>query len=371
MANMLDYLTWRGDISFKVSELNEIDSLIFSDLSYLNFSGILEESFSTGIPLSELAELFAASDDYNEKAKTGLLLNQKVLELLFSAAGTERFKDCIVRGYSDNLDEKAEKQFAALTFTYMKNRHFIAFRGTDDTLVGWKEDFNMSFLTEIPSQVEAVQYVNKALSVLKGHAVLGGHSKGGNLAAYAAACAHPRIQKKITAVYNNDGPGFQASILEQPHFQRMTKILHTFIPHSSIVGLLLEHEEGYSIVESTETGLMQHDPFSWQVMGKGFVESSSLSKESIFLDKTLKAWLSELPAKDRELFIDAFFTVLEATQAKTLSDLASNWFKYSGSILKALAIMDSNTREVIKNAFQLLVQVAGTVKKQKTYEQKV
>lgn len=368
MPNMIDYLNWRGDISCKASPFNEIDNLIFSDIAYLDFSGILSDSFIYGIPLSELADLFASSKDFDEKAKTGMLINSKVVELLSIAGKSERFKDCIVRGYTDITDEKKEKQFAALTFTFMKNHHFIAFRGTDDTLIGWKEDFNMAFLDAVPSQLESVRYANRAMSILRGSFMLGGHSKGGNLASYAAACALPRYVKKIKAVYNNDGPGFQASVLAKRNFQRMTKIIHTFIPQSSIVGLLLEHEEGFTIIESTETGIMQHDPFSWQVMGNKFIESTSLSKESVFLDKTLKAWLSQLPAKDRELFIDAFFDILEATQAKTLSDLASNWLKYSGSLVKSLASMDNRTRDVIKNAFQLLVQVAGSVKKQQPHK---
>ena len=361
---MIDYLAWRGDITFHSSALNEVDNLIFCDLTYLNFSGILSDSFLYGIPLSELADLFASSKDFDEKSKTGMLINSKVVELLSIAGKTERFKDCIVRGYTDIIDEKKEKQFAALTFTYMKNHHFIAFRGTDDTLIGWKEDFNMAFLDAVPSQLESVRYANRAMSVLRGSFILGGHSKGGNLASYAAACALPRYEKKIKEVYNNDGPGFQASVLAKPNFQRMTKHIHTLIPQSSIVGLLLEHEEGFTVIESTETGIMQHDPFSWQVMGNKFIESTSLSKESIFLDKTLKAWLSQLPAKDRELFIDAFFDVLETTQAKTLSDLANNWIKYSGAILKAFAAMDSSTRDVIKKSFHLLIEVAGSVKKQ-------
>lgn len=368
MPDMIDYLSWRGDVSFKSSPFNEIDNLIFSDLAYLDFSGILRDSFIYGIRLKELADLFASSEDLEEKSKTGMLINPKAVDLLFCAGKSERFKDCIVRGYVESLDEKNEKQFAALTFTYMKNHHFIAFRGTDDSLIGWKEDFNMAFLDSIPSQKEAAKYVHKALTVLRGSFIVGGHSKGGNLAAYAAACAGSLAVKKIKAVYNNDGPGFQASVLVRDNFKRMTKILHTFIPQSSIVGLLLEHEEGFTIVESKETGIMQHDPFSWQIKGKKFIESTSLSNESVFLDKTLKTWLSQLPAGDRELFIDAFFNVLEATQAKTLSDLAANWLKYSPSIFKSLASMDNSTRDVIKKAFHLLIQAAGSVKKQQSHK---
>ncbi len=364
MPNMIDYLKWRGDLTFQVSEFNEVDNLIFCDLSYLVFSGMISDSFAHSISLHDLADSYASSKHTNSKTSIGMLINPKVVELLSIAGESERFKNCIVRGYTDIIDPKKEKQFAALTFTYMKNKHFIAFRGTDDTLIGWKEDFNMAFLDAIPSQLEAVHYTNKAISSLRGTFILGGHSKGGNLAAYAGACIDSKNTKKISAIYNNDGPGFQESILTKPHFQRMTKLLQTFIPQSSIVGLLLEHEEGYTIVESTEAGIMQHDPFSWQVQGNKFCECTSLTKESIFLDKTLKAWLSQLPAQDRELFIDAFFNILETTQAKTLSDLTSNWVKHSAAILKAFTQLDSSTRDAIIKAFQLLIEVAGSVKKQ-------
>ncbi len=370
MPSMMDYLAWRGDIPFSSSPLNEVDNLIFCALSYLDYSGILSDSFLNGMPLYELAERFASSEDFEKKSKTGMLINPKTVELLLYAAQTARFKDCIVRSYVDKIDEATEKQFSALTFTYMKNHHFTAFRGTDDTLVGWKEDFNMAFLDAVPSQLEAVAYITKALSVLRGRFITGGHSKGGNLAAYAASCVPPLAANRITAVYNNDGPGFQKEILIKKNFQNMTKKLHTFIPQSSIVGLLLEHEEGYTIIESTETGIMQHDPFSWQIMGKEFVRSTSLTEESVFLDKTLKEWLSRVETKERELFIDAFFNVLETTKAKTLSDLANNWIKYSGSILKSLASMDSGTRDVIKNAFYILIQAAGSVKKQQAEQKK-
>ena len=148
MPNMIDYLAWRGDITFHSSALNEVDNLIFCDLTYLNFSGILSDSFLYGIPLSELADLFASSKDFDEKSKTGMLINSKVVELLSIAGKTERFKDCIVRGYTDIIDEKRKAVCSTHVYVH-ENHHFIAFRELT-TLIGWKEDFNMAFSTLFP-----------------------------------------------------------------------------------------------------------------------------------------------------------------------------------------------------------------------------
>ncbi len=268
---------------------------------------------------------------------------------------------------------------------------FISFRGTDNTLVGWKEDFNMSFLTAVPSQLEAAAYLQRVADRYLGNLLLGGHSKGGNLAAYGAAfcdctglanpgelqdmaavqtqpasassspvtpATAPAVQPRIVQVFNFDGPGFTPGRVHAPGYQNMVRRIRTYLPQSSIVGMLMEHEEAYTVVNSTQTGFNQHDAFSWDVQARGFVSLDSVDDSSKFVDRTITEWLRQLDDTSRRQFIDAFYEILTATGAQTLDELTADWFRSAGLVVRSVQQLDRDTKKLMMRAFGLLVQAA-------------
>lgn len=353
MANLFDYLKWRGDLSLNQSPLNEIDSLILARLSYLPFDGIVTESFASEIMIAEAAELFLQREDAKEQ-----VIMKADLPLLREVAQTKRFATMKLCGYTNQVDPEAEKQFAALTIKLNPQLAYVSFRGTDLSLAGWKEDFNMSFCSSVPAQIDAVRYLNAAALGLSRSLYLGGHSKGGNLAVYASAFCKPEVQDLIISVHNHDGPGFDSSVLNSTGYQRISKKVKTFLPQSSVVGMLLQHEEDYFVIQSKQIGLMQHDLYSWEIERDQFVYLDEVTGHSKFIDHTLKSWLAELSPKQREQFIDNLFSILEETNASTLKELTLNWYKNAAIVLKSIREMDDQMRHNISQALVLLFEAA-------------
>lgn len=346
MADILDYLDWRGDISFDISKPNEVDNLIFSALSYIDFSAYTSENHTNPISFKALLPLIK-KENKNHELHLGIFINKKTIDLLIKAAQTKRFQNCLIHSHVQIHDKESETQFSATIFTYRKNKHCIAYRGTDDSILGWKEDFNMSFMEIIPSQIEALCFFKNACTNLRGSFTLVGHSKGGNLAIFAGAHCTNKEEKRIEAIYSNDAPGFHKSINESQVFDKIKNKTFSFIPEFSIIGLLLSHSIESQIVASNQTGIMSHDPFSWKVCGTSFIPSQRLDNKTVIIDTTLKTWLSELDTKKREQFVDTFFEAFLATNANTLTELSTNWLKHSATILKTLHLADSKTKEMI------------------------
>ena len=221
----------------------------------------------------------------------------------------------ILTGYVNQLNTEEEKQFSAITILMPDDTMYVAYRGTDNTIVGWKEDFNMSFQALVPSQIDAAKYLANIAEKYQYKIRVGGHSKGGNLAVYAAAFCDKKIKKRIIDVYNNDGPGFQEKIIETTEYQEILPKVHTYMPQTSIIGRLLNHEERITILKSTQTGIMQHDLYTWQVLGDKFIRDE-FTNSSEFIDHTISDWLKAVSPEQREKFIDTLFEVLNATEAR-------------------------------------------------------
>lgn len=359
-TGVFEYIKWRGDLSFKVSAFNEIDALIFCELSYLHLKGIVPSDFSSkGIPLHKVVELFFSAEDFSSRSDTGLFFNKNLLDLLKAVGEVPRYKDVSLIGFVESTDLVQEKQFAAFTTKLDDGSFFVAYRGTDDSIIGWKEDFNMVFVTPVPAQTEALNYLIQA-SKLKGKIRIGGHSKGGNLSVYAATYCPSSIQKRIIEVYNNDGPGFEYNITELKEFRPICDKVHTFVPQDSIVGMLLEHDEDYVIVQSVENGLMQHDPFSWQVCGTNFILLDKVSKQSVFIDHAIKDWLKGMDKDHREQFVDALYDLLTSSEASTFSELSEKWTKNPIAAVRSLLALNEETRSIVWNSIQQLFRSART-----------
>lgn len=354
MANIEDYLKWRGDLTFKQAPFNEVDNLILTLIGYISFDGIVPgPAYKEIITLEEASNLFFKM--YTEK---DILSNRSFTKLvpflMRQVAQTKRFKDVGLCKYVSIIDYKDEKQFAALHILLEDGSTYISYRGTDDTLVGWKEDFNMTYMIPVPSQLSALKYLEMTTKWSNRPLRLGGHSKGGNLAIYAAISCKDKIKRRIIEVYNNDGPGFNQEVIESKGYKEMLHKIKTIVPQSSIVGMLLEHEEEYVVVKSKKSGISQHDIMNWEVLGSKLVYLESISKNSQKLDHTIKGWLGNIDMAQRQQFIDALFTALESTGAKTISELTTDKFKNINAILKTLGTMDETTKEMVTRTLKIL-----------------
>lgn len=359
MANLMDYLDWRGDLTFSQAPFNEVDNLILSELSYADFQGLVPGvDEGAGVVLRDAAARFFAGG--RDKAlRSSVLVPEQIPAMLEKMRASARFGDLLLSCCEEHLDEARYEQFAALTVELPGRAAYLSFRGTDDTLVGWKEDFDMALLDTVPSQKRAADYVKRAAKRYRGWKLyLGGHSKGGNLAVYSAVnCAKP-IQNRLIAVYNNDGPGFRETLTSREEHRRIADRIHTILPRSSVVGLLMEHEEAFTVVDSTQVGVLQHDGFSWRVRGPEFVRMDDLTGVETN-DKALKEWVNSLNQEQREKFADALFEVLSASGAATLAELRAQGTKSAAAMLKAMAGLDKETRAALNCAVGVLFIKSG------------
>lgn len=356
MGNIMDYLKWRGDVLFSEKGINEVDNLILAYLSYVDFDGIVPDMYkSSGISLKDASKRFWDIHT-EEEVLAEVNMTKMAAVVMREMARCPRFSDITLSKYVNHIDEKEMKQFSAMCMEVSENQTYVAFRGTDATIVGWKEDFNMSFVT-VPAQKEAVDYLNFVGSMIPGKLWIGGHSKGGNLAVYASVKTMDVIKDKIAAVYNNDGPGFSKSMITTDSYKEIRHKIHTFVPKSSVIGMLLEHEEEYVIVDSTETGIKQHDPMSWCVSGPCFIYEDRRTSDSIIFDTATHAWIASMSYEQREEFVDTLFQMLDDAGIKVLGDFSNaKWQK----TMEMMRLMRGNASgmQVLKTAGKVLFSEA-------------
>ena len=356
-----DYLQWRGDLQLTQDSFNEVDNLLLCIISYIDFRRIEQlHSFdpATAMRIGEVTPLLTEADE-----QLGLS-PEDYIPVMRAMAASPRFRDVKMFAFEHLSDEERVMQFAAVSFLMPDGSVFAAYRGTDSSLIGWQEDFNMSYLSPVPAQVRATEY---ALEVAKKTGRmpirLGGHSKGGNLAAWAAIHLPEKLQhKRLLAAYNNDGPGFSKAVLESEAFRRVEEKIHTYIPESSIVGMLLEHAEDYTIIDSTNRSLMQHEPLSWNVLGKKFIYLGQRTEAALLSDSVVREWLESMTIDERREFIDAIWSILSmGGKVKTLDDLRSGGLSGGVALLKEYVGADEKKKKVIS---EITKRLAADVKEE-------
>jgi hypothetical protein len=356
MATIFDYLTWRGDLSFSQSVFNPVDNIIFSQLSYLPFEDIVPgPGEKNGINLSLAMKILL--DKSIEPQFSSFMFKEDPV-FIKTLASSVRYGNCQLFGYTNLVDTDDEVQFSAICIYIDDDSSLIVFRGTDYSLVGWKEDFNMSFRDVIPAQLEAVGYLEKMARIIKGPFRICGHSKGGNLAIYAAANCQNVIQKRIKEIYSNDAPGFHENVIASEGFKTVKNRINYYVPQSSVIGMLLEHGCDYSVIKSSKIGLLQHELYSWEVTHNDMVYVDKTTSGSRFVDKTLKEWLGSLENEKRERFIEAIYSILTASEAKTLVELETTWVKSIGRIILSLGHIDEKTKKFIRETLLELFRSA-------------
>ena len=364
MANILDYLDWRGDLTLAQAPFNEVDNLILAELAFVDFRGIVPGvGEGKGIPLADAADaFFRKAQQQPELVDMGVLIPDSIPLLLEKMACSRRFGAMVLSCRAEHLDNEKAEQFAALAVELGEGTVYLAYRGTDDTLAGWKEDFLLACRPVIPAQKRALEYACLAAKQYpRKKLMLGGHSKGGNLAVFAGVFAPVAIQRRITAIWSNDGPGFHADLVDLAGYRAVADRIHSIIPKSSVVGMLLEHSEDYTVVDSDQKGLLQHDGFSWQVLGSRFLRLREVTRGSQLGDAALRRSLEALPVEQRGRLVDALFDVLTASGAETLADLRTDKLKTAGAMVKAMADLDRETREGLFDLVTLLFRSGAEV----------
>ena len=349
--NMVEYVETQFD-SIAERPIGDVDSLVLSWLSYWRIDPEAKGARTTrGIELRELYDTHALFQMTTVVADPACCRH-----LLAALVASPRFRHLRVANYVEDTDDKTEKQFSAMTLRLPGNVTYVAFRGTDSTVVGWKEDFNLAFEQAIPSQLAARGYLEKVARLTRGPIYVGGHSKGGNLAVFAAMTCKPHVRERIEAVFSHDGPGFTEETLSLPSWAEASHLIRKTLPRSSVIGMLFERQEQFLVVESSSVGIMQHDPFSWVVDGTDFCRVDELSMGASLFDQGLNDWVSAMTSEEREHFIETLFSILKAGDEPTFSSLRENWTTTVPKMLSALADMSGEDRDMLGRVISALVR---------------
>ena len=348
MALLLDYLDWRGDLTFSADPVNEADYYLISKIGCPDLTGIVPAD-EREVPLPDVVAAFRAQSGFQD-VSLGVSQSPQVLESFYRLPSLPRFQPLMLSGFRRNEVPVLSEQFSALTVRIPDCHRIITFRGTDDTILAWKEDFLMSVMDMVPAQEDALRYLRWAMDAYEGSFILCGHSKGGNLATYAASMLPPDMQERIAGIWNFDGPGFQDAFLKEEGYRRILPKLHFLIPQNSVIGLLLSTGKEPEIVACDCFGVRSHDGFTWEVLGTGFVRAKALNPSSVMIKKAMDETLSGMSLKDRKSFIENFFQIMTSTGAFTLTDLTESRLSNALEIVRSLG----RDKEVQKFAFSML-----------------
>lgn len=353
MGNIMDYISWRGDLSLEQSQFNEVDNLILACFSYVNLDGIPAVTKHKGIGLKKLTEEFMKLHTMKELEADKSFIRLAPF-MMMEMAKSVRFGKCVVRNYVNDIVTEAEQQFAAMEIVLEDGTSYVSFRGTDDTIIGWKEDFNLS-TGVVPAQKRAIEYLQKISEHTDGMLRVGGHSKGGNLAIYGSVMCKS-AHEKILEIYSNDGPGFSREFQELPETKEMMPKIIRIIPEYSIIGTLLEHEKEPVIVASSSKGLLQHDGFSWEVQGPALVRRDSLNKTALRFIEILHKWIDGMDTEQKRLLIEDLFATLQASGYENLSEVQSGGLKSLAAMVKRVEKFAPESRGMMQ---ELLTAICG------------
>lgn len=358
MGNLITYVQQYGAETFEDKSLTDIDILVLTEIAYLPFDEIVPKSFDVkeAISLEQLGKEFEKIKE-KEHENNPFMITSERIELLEVVSKSQRYKEIKVFGFMNDIDDERTKQFAAVCYQWEEESRWIIFRGTDESLTGWKEDFMMTYSDLIPAQTDAIEYLKKQAETFSGILNVSGHSKGGNLSLYASAMQEEDIQNRIEQIYCWDAPGVHRSILGTEGYQRVVSKAKRYIPQDSIVGLMLESQVPYHIIESQGSGISQHSALMWNIEEDHFVELTELTKNSQLTDQTFKQWTEVVSDEDLKLFFDTFFELIFEMGVETVNDVYYNFRMYMQKFFEKAYQMDPEKREVLLRVGHLLFQI--------------
>lgn len=344
--NIFRYIDKYGNISFLEKEFNDVDNLIFSALIYIDLDKYVSNNNFNKRSIQDVGNDFLKN--YNKKKK--IVIATKIgIKVLRYIKDTKRYKDLLLYNYSYIGNDK--EQFSAITIEINNSLIYVSFEGTDQLISGWKEDFMMSYQFPVLSQKMAIKYINKFI-FNRHKIIIGGHSKGGNLAVVAGMYANMFVKNKIIKVYNNDGPGLREEQFNSNKYKNMEKKLVSIIPNYSVVGLLLKHSDKYMVVKSMKRGINAHNFTNW-VISDDKLLITKLSNYSKIINKTVNKWLDKYSDSERELFVKELFLIFDRANIYSLTDINDNK-KLIFNIIKETKGIDIKTKNMIMDFIYLL-----------------
>lgn len=354
MKNILNYIK-ENSRTFEEYPFNEVDSLILSQLSYLNLSNVVPSVNEDGksVTLRGVAD----NPHYDEMFNI-FWMTDKEAKLLSLASQSPRFSDIELNYYEDVLEESPDAQFSAVTFLLPDESVYIAFRGTDATLLGWKEDMKLAYSKPLESQRLASEYLNHVAKKTTCPIRVGGHSKGGNLATYGAMMCDGDVRMRILDIFNHDGPGFRPEILSSGYYHVIEDRIHKYIPKSSIVGIIFEGDK-YDIVESYGVGALQHNAFSWKIEDGAFKRTVKKSFSKIATNDTINEWIFSLSEEEIDIFVNSLYDMLSARDAKSLEDLKKNPIKSFAAASGKYKELSEDNQKILEEILDRLKSIYG------------
>lgn len=342
--NIIDYALCQND-KFSLKKVNEVDSLIFSQFCYFRFEKLIKKYSDSGQKL--YIRDIALEENLSLLFENIRALRERI-NFCYALAQSSRYREIEIVGQTESVSKGEGKQFSATTFLLDNENLYVAFRGTEATITGWREDFMLAYSDGIPSQDEALKYFCGIASIFPyPHVYVGGHSKGGNMAVYAAAMCGEKVKKRITKVFNHDGPGFKRTFCATSEYTEIKERICCFVPQNSVVGMIWENCENMQIVKSKGMGVFQHNPFSWLVQGDEFAKNENLTSFSAEYRDALNDWLYNTSNKKKESFFNAFINIFEKSGTESLTEFFHNIHKHLPIVFSELRALDAETKEMV------------------------
>lgn len=347
--NMISYLKRYGNKSFEEVPFNEVDSLILSQIGYLNLDLFINHPHDEVFLKDVLNKKNAKALAYASMTRSD---NEKLCKAF---EGTSRFDLVYFKHLISEINYIKCEQFFAVTF-FLQDFNYISYRGTDLTLAGWQEDVNMSYLETVPAQQSALDYIRKVHNLYDKPLVVGGHSKGGNLALYAAMNAEKEIQEKIIDVYDFDGPGFSSKeVFRSEGYQNIKDKLHVVSSTMSVVALLLYNADKIEFLKTSGFTVLQHNPFNWHVKGTSLIRIKRNSITSRYLEKSVTRFFSIMNFGDRKKFFNILFFIAKDNPKSSLLDIKRHPLRYLLGIKR-------RKKELSKEEFVFYKYVTKTIR---------
>lgn len=354
MENIIDYVKEWGKYSLSEKPFNEVDSLVLCQMIYFNYKEFVPGFEESNVPVG-IQSIYVHPD--RDRILDDYWYRENNKELFASAAQSRRFGNLKMNYYVNIINEETQTQFSAMTYILEDKNAYIAYRGTDATIVGWKEDLNLAFSKPLHSQQLAVEYMDRVAGYIGGSFYAGGHSKGGNLAVYAAMNCKPETRDSLLKVFNNDGPGFRPEIRQLGHYEAIADRMIKFIPRSSLVGTILEDQDDYELIESKGVGMLQHNAYSWKIEDGAFLRAKSMKSGKILRDAALNEWILSLSDSEIHAFVDTLYDVVAASEASNVFEFGADWKKCTQSVFEAAKELDETTRKSIAKIIRSLFEI--------------
>lgn len=354
--NIITYSSEYAGTDFERLPFNEVDSLIFCQLSYLNYA-----PFVKGLKENDRAVSF--SDIYYserlDELFEGYWYKDENRELFKNVALSGRYGKIKINYYENVNEEKTDTQFSAVTFMISPDETYIAYRGTDASLIGWKEDLKLAYSKPINAQKLAAAYLMDIAALLCGKLYTGGHSKGGNLAVYAAMNADASVRDRIINIFDHDGPGFRPELLAGGSYNDIKKKIKKYIPRSSVVGIILEDEMDYEVIDCWSVGTLQHNTYTWKSENGAFIRAKEMTDQKKLRDAALNEWILSLSESEIDTFIDTFYEIITATDAKNVFELKNNPRLSMTKAGDAVRELDEDTKKALQKIFKSFIDIYG------------